>query len=612
MKRTKINRCLRRTAVLAVSAAVAMMLPTALSGCKKPDLETSAAVEETVTEKPGEPITLREATVTASGEAARMIESGGFLFFKYQNTIYQLEEKTGERKALRTFEEGEENQSFWVYAGGLYYDSNQPGKEESARLYGLYRLDLESKETDHLADLTAQPSALYLSGDCLYVKGFNVNIAYRLDEQGRTAGELAPTETIYGMLPEGCVELYQGMLPYYVDHCGYMPVQNDTCLVIAEADGGNARELPEITNTSSVLFAEGCFFALFRDGNGNTACYRYDADTLTKTLIFEGEQNPQLLQEKDGFLYYMVNQASESVGGNAAYYRVSEQGGAPELVMERTGEPGMTGSCSYNGSFFAAADGLYGQQISSYGVYLGRIAYGIGEELTLLTPALWQSPISDLGEVKAEQKTISCACGEKTAAQIYVEQMVFTGDGEALARMNETLEKRSRELMAYGESMITPEEEALIHKEDFRPYSMTVTVQGITYLNEDYLSLEMDGYEDSGTAHGMPSREYFIFDRRSGEQLNLSDLVENSPEELQALVGAAFRRLAEETNFSFESPEDLEHTVADDVSYQSKFYLSSEGLVFYYDPYVIAPFSEGFPQVVIPYGDLKLKNEKLR
>lgn len=63
-----------------------------------------------------------------------------------------------------------------------------------------------------------------------------------------------------------------------------------------------------------------------------------------------------------------------------------------------------------------------------------------------------------------------------------------------------------------------------------------------------------DGYEYTGGAHGTPFRQYFVFDRETGARLSLSDVVENPVEELQAKVGAAFRELAEKTNFAFESP----------------------------------------------------------
>nr|WP_286200926.1 RsiV family protein [[Clostridium] symbiosum] len=89
--------------------------------------------------------------------------------------------------------------------------------------------------------------------------------------------------------------------------------------------------------------------------------------------------------------------------------------------------------------------------------------------------------------------------------------------------------------------------------------------------------------------------------------MKLNDLVDNSVEELQSIVGRAFRELAEKTNFAFESPEDLEHTIADDVSFDSAFYITPEGVVFYYAPYEIASYAEGFPEVTIPYSELKMK-----
>ncbi|MFQ8839940.1 MAG: hypothetical protein ACLR8P_02205 [Clostridium fessum] len=53
---------------------------------------------------------------------------------------------------------------------------------------------------------------------------------YTLDENGKTAGELSPSDTIYGEIPAGCSELFNGILPYYTEQFGYMPVQNETCL----------------------------------------------------------------------------------------------------------------------------------------------------------------------------------------------------------------------------------------------------------------------------------------------------------------------------------------------------------------------------------------------
>ena len=618
-KRTERNGMARMT-VLMTSLAL-LTVPVVLSGCRKAEPVESSSVEagteakESKAEEP-EKMDWKEATATAEGSANRMVESGGHLFFKYKNGIYKIDEKTEALTLLREFEDGEENGSFWVYRGGLYYDVSVSGTQGESSFFGLYRMDLETGTEEHLSDLMALPTEIYASEDKLYIRGYDMNIVYALDNDGKTKGELSPTETVYSQIPDGCRELFSGVLPYYLDHCGYMPVQNDTCLVIADTDGSNPREVTEVTNTSSVLFAENCFFAVFSDGSGNTQCWRYEADSLEKTLVFESSGNPQPVQYRDGVLYYMEYRDSELVTGDTAFYQIAADRktagtSEPKEIMTMKEEPGMTGEYTYYGNFYASGTCVYGQQISDYGVYIGKEEVG-QEEPSLLQPALFQSPILKLGHVEGEHEEISCACGAYTAVELYTEKMVFEGDGEAVEAMNRTMEERRQQIIQSAGSNLSAEDEEWIHQQAERSRSNTLTYvidgsEGITYCSDRYLSIMASGYEYTGGAHGMPFREYFVFDRETGARLALSDIVETPVEELQEKVGAAFRALAEKTNFAFESPEDLEHTVSDDVSYESPFFITEAGIAFYYDPYVIASYAEGFPQVVIPYEELELK-----
>ena len=617
----------RKTYAAAVLTALALLtVPAVLTGCKEESLETSTEAAETEsaaadeTEPTSEEILdWKEATLTAEGSAERMVESGDSLFFRYRDAIYSINEKTDEMRALRVFEEGEQNGAFWVYKGGLYYDISYPAEASAQGFYGLYRMDLETGEEEHLADLMAKPTSMYASENTLYIRGFDMNIVYALDEDGKTKGELAPTETVYSLIPEGCRELFAGILPYYLEHCGYMPVQNDNCLVIAEADGSNPREVPEVTNTSSVLFAEDCFFALFSDGSGKTQCWRYEADTLEKEMVFESMANPQTVQYRDGILYYMENQNSSIVSSETVFYRVAADEGTagtetPKQVLTVKKEPGMTGDYTYYGNFYAAEDHVYCQQFEDYGVYIGKKGFE-EKEAALLEPVLYQSPIRKLGHVEGEFETIPCDCGDYIAAQIYTETLIFDGEGEAVEAMNQMLEdKRQRVLdSVYEDVKAIDDEEWIHHQSEFNPpYTLTFVIDGtngITYLDDRYCCILTEGYEYTGGVHGMPFREYFVFDMESGERLTLAEIVENPVEELQQMVGTAFRKLAEETNFAFEAPEDLEFVVADSVSYESPFFLTEEGIAFYYTPYEIAPYAAGFPQVVIPYEKFDLKIE---
>ena len=634
-QRKKVQKKTGYRAVLAASMFL-IAASAALSACKKsPAAETTAqtqAAEET-----------EGAVSTALGAADRVLEENGMLYLKYRTEIRSLSKETGEMKTLCQFDTGDENSTFWVYGGGLYFDRIQAesGSTQGTELYGLYRLDLESSVEEHLADLTDQPSVLYASKNRLYVKGYNMNVIYTLDENGKTAGELSPSDTIYGEIPAGCSELFNGILPYYTEQFGYMPVQNETCLVIADADGSHPREISDITNTSSVLFAKDAFFALLRDGNGNTQCYRYEvSDPEKRTLLYETAENISLVQYQDGYLYLMENQASQTSTGEFLFKRIAADAEADAAANAAEAqnalftveeEPGMTNDFSMYGNFYVTGNQAYCQQFKDYGVYLGEktLDDAAGGEATLLEPVLFQSPIRELGHVEAQSETLKSADGSRELGSVYAERLVFDGEGDAVEAMNQTMQELQASVLsaARTDSMNLDtemsidtaesdgsEEETLPQEADAAQpvYSMALTIDGddaITYLDDHYVCVRADGYEYTGGAHGTPFRQYFVFDRETGARLSLSDVVENPVEELQAKVGAAFRELAEKTNFAFESPEDLEHTVADGISYESPFYLSETGVVFYYAPYEIASYAEGFPEVTIPYSELEMRIE---
>lgn len=634
-QRKKVQKKTGYRAVLAASMFL-IAASAALSACKKsPAAETTAqtqAAEET-----------EGAVSTALGAADRVLEENGMLYLKYRTEIRSLSKETGEMKTLCQFDTGDENSTFWVYGGGLYFDRIQAesGSTQGTEFYGLYRLDLESGVEEHLADLTDQPSVLYASKNRLYVKGYNMNVIYTLDENGKTAGELSPSDTIYGEIPAGCSELFNGILPYYTEQFGYMPVQNETCLVIADVDGSHPREISDITNTSSVLFAKDAFFALLRDGNGNTQCYRYEvSDPEKRTLLYETAENISLVQYQDGYLYLMENQTSQISTGKFSFKRIAADAKADAAANAAEAqnalftveeEPGMTNDFSMYGNFYVTGNQAYCQQFKDYGVYLGEktLDDAAGGEVTLLEPVLFQSPIRELGHVEAQSETLKSADGSRELGSVYAERLVFDGEGDAVEAMNQTMQELQASVLsaARTDSMNLDtemsidtaetdgsEEEVLPQEADAAQpiYSMALTIDGddaITYLDDHYVCVRADGYEYTGGAHGTPFRQYFVFDRETGARLSLSDVVENPVEELQAKVGAAFRELAEKTNFAFESPEDLEHTVADGISYESPFYLSETGVVFYYAPYEIASYAEGFPEVTIPYSELEMRIE---
>ena len=69
----------------------------------------------------------------------RVLEENGMLYLKYRTEIRSLSKETGEMKTLCQFDTGDENSTFWVYGGGLYFDRIQAesGSTQGTELYGL-------------------------------------------------------------------------------------------------------------------------------------------------------------------------------------------------------------------------------------------------------------------------------------------------------------------------------------------------------------------------------------------------------------------------------------------------------------------------------------------
>ena len=125
-----------------------------------------------------------------------------------------------------------------------------------------------------------------------------------------------------------------------------------------------------------------------------------------------------------------------------------------------------------------------------------------------------------------------------------------------------------------------------------------------------YLSFVQQNYEYSGGAHGMPFWNGYTFDLETGEQLQLSDIVENDDLQIKEIVTGYFEQMYEKEPDAYW--DDAVDVVREYASLQSPFYLSEEGIVFYYGPYELAPYAGGFIEIVIPYNEVKLRINLVR
>ena len=135
-------------------------------------------------------------------------------------------------------------------------------------------------------------------------------------------------------------------------------------------------------------------------------------------------------------------------------------------------------------------------------------------------------------------------------------------------------------------------------------YSYSSAFSGFSYCDSKYISFVQSDYEYYGGAHGMPIWYGYTFDLQTGKLLLLSDIVGNTEEELKEIVSGYFAEMInrEPENFWENSVE----YVYEDISFQSDFYLTEQGIVFFYHPYELAAYAAGFQKVTIPYSEFDM------
>lgn len=133
----------------------------------------------------------------------------------------------------------------------------------------------------------------------------------------------------------------------------------------------------------------------------------------------------------------------------------------------------------------------------------------------------------------------------------------------------------------------------------------------ISVLHEDsaFLSIANFTYEYTGGAHGMHFTEVVNFNKQTGRQILLTDLLtKQGINALPQLLEKAARRAFEIKSGSLEQNGFFVNQIKPSNSY----YFSNGGIGFYYAPYDLKSYAEGEIILFIPSSDLQpyLKKEK--
>jgi hypothetical protein len=125
----------------------------------------------------------------------------------------------------------------------------------------------------------------------------------------------------------------------------------------------------------------------------------------------------------------------------------------------------------------------------------------------------------------------------------------------------------------------------------------------IRMSGEQGMVITRNKYAFTGGAHGAPSRQYHVIDLGELKALSLNDLF-RTPEsaELLTLIKEELRRYAK-----LEADQPLSEGIffEDEPTPSYDFFISQEGISFHWNPYELAPYSEGHIEITLPWKTVR-------
>lgn len=560
------------------------------------------------------------------------------IYFASNEAVYGYNQITGEFEVFpltgadyempKTYSGIADNGKLYLDGEYLYYFNDFYQEREDRAESLLYQVDLSTGEAYQVEfSFEEYVTDLYILDHRMYLRTYdeNYNTGYHtiaLDESGAIGEEITGArEDGRASIPAG----YEEILIMNMEGWLYYAYQN--------------RYFPQI---------------LLQDENQNYVLYDPDTEEITELLSSDYSVNYY-----DGWhlLYYLGEYMSED-GAAHQYYRNLKTGEEHELSTERRNVIGADAEGIYymkhnsETDLHETEDQMWYQTYDSLnqgreGQYLYQIVWSpyIKNNLDLVENSLltlshgdlyviedsrdqtvfasynWLTgksenavvladrEIDQIGQFYYEVDEELCEnCGKPLYAY-YIEGFTLNGSMPGDEAINVQLQEITDSMIGNAAAVDMDEEE--YHEEAYYMEGSVTCEVDLSYYNDRYIGLLWSGYDYySGAAHGMPYKDFRLYDRETGEELYLDDILSTSEEELNAIVTRMFeeRHGGDEIwewglDYISENAGFLEdhHLKAGD------YYLTNEGLVYYFGAYEVASYAEGMPEVLIPYDELKWK-----
>ena len=563
---------------------------------------------------------------------------GEMIYFASNEAVYGYNQITGEFEAFpltgadyempKTYLGMVDNGKLYLDGEYLYYFNDFYLERGNRAESLLYQVDLSTGEASQVEfPVDEYVTDLYILSHQMYLRTYdeNYNTRYHtiaLEENGDIGEEITGTwEDGRASIPAGYKEIWT----MDMEGCLYYAYQN--------------RYFPQI---------------LLWDENRNYVLYDPDTEEITELLSSDYSVNYY-----DGWhiLYYLSEYMSED-GEAHQYYRNLNTGEKYELSAEKRNVIGADIEGIYymkhnsETNLHQTEDQMWYQTYDSMdqgqeGQYLYQIIWSpyIKWNLNLVENSLltlshgemyviedsgdqtvfasynWLTGKSENAAVLADRgidqigqfyyvadEELCGNCGRARYAY-YVEGFTLNGNMPGDEEINAQVQEITDSMIKNAAEMGFDEEEP--HEEAYWNESSVTFWGDLSYYNDRYIGLLWKGYDyHSGAAHGIPYEIFRLYDRETGEELYLDDILASSEEELNVIVTRKF----EERYGRYKEWEGRLEKISEKVGFledhhlkAGDYYLTDEGLVYYFGVYEVAGYAEGMPEVLIPYDELKWK-----
>lgn len=562
---------------------------------------------------------------------------GEMIYFASNEAVYSYNQVTGEFEAFpltgenyempKTYSRITDTNNRKLYLAGEYlYCFNDFYQDRSESL--LYQVDLSTGEASQVEFLFDEyVRDVYILDHQMYLRTYdeNYNTDYHtisLEENGEIGEEITGTrEDGRASIPAGYEEIQildmEGWLYYAYQNLYFSQIllqDENQNYVLYDPDTGEITEL--LSSDYSVNYYDGwhLLYYLGEYMSEDGAAHQYYRNLNTgEEHELSAEKRNVIGADVEGIYYMKYNsetdlrQTKEQMWYQT--YGSLDQGREGQYLYQIIWSPYIKWNLDLvenslltlsHGELYVIEDSGDQTVFASYNWLTGK-----SENAAVLA----DRGIDQIGQFYYEADEVLCEnCGRARYAY-YVEGFTLNGNMPGDEEINAQVQEITDSMIGNAAEMGFDEEEP--HEEAYRNES-SVTFRGeLSYYNDRYIGLLWNGYDyHSGAAHGIPYKIFRLYDRETGEELYLDDILASSEEELNAIVTRMFeeRHDGDEIwEWGLEYISENAGFLEDHHLKAGDYYLTDEGLVYYFGAYEVASYAEGMPEVLIPYNELKWK-----